>query len=221
MPFLENYIEIEGNNNLKGSEIKTYKAKREFIIKEIYFPNEDEKISKIQAIKNFTNENNIKIYDIIEKENSIFIVIDSDEEKSILFDNLFKNTKEKNFIKEAIIKGNGNYLKLSEIKRLYIEGEKKACKINLDKIKGSGFFCKIDENLGIPFKKALFTCNHVLNENYLKSNNIIKIKNKLDDTYLNVKDNELYTLDNYKIGENDLNKRKIFSDKFLDYTYMY
>ena len=42
MPFLENYIEIEGNNNLKNSEIKTYKAKKEFIIKEIYSPNEDE-----------------------------------------------------------------------------------------------------------------------------------------------------------------------------------
>ena len=97
MPFLENYIEIEKEeNNFKSNEVITYKAKREFIIKEIYIQNEEEKISKIKIIKNITNENNIKIYDIIEKENSIFIVIDSDNEKSIIFDNLLEKSKDKN-----------------------------------------------------------------------------------------------------------------------------
>ena len=220
MPFLENYIEIEKeDNNFKSKEVITYKAKREFIIKEIYIQNEEEKISKIKIIKNITNENNIKIYDIIEKENSIFIIIDSDNEKSIIFDNLLlEKSKDKNFIKEVIIKGNGNYLKLSDIQLLYKEGEKKTCKINIDNINGSGFFLEINENLGIPFKKVLFTCNHVINENYLKSNNKIKIKNKLTENYINIKNSELYTLENYKIGEKDLNKRKIFTDKFLDYT---
>ena len=219
MPFLENYIEIEEEeNNFKNNEIKTYKAKREFIIKEIYILNEEEKISKIQLIKNITNENNIKIYDIIEKENSIFIIIDSDNEKSIMFDNLLEKSKEINFIKEVIIKGNGHYLKLSEIIELYKEGEKKTCKINLDEINGSGFFLEINENLSIPFKKVLFTCNHVLNGNYIKLNNKIKIKNKIMENYINIKNSELYTLENYKIGEKDLNKRKIFTDKYLDYT---
>ena len=76
MPFLEKYIEIEEEKNYKNNEVKTYKAKREFIIKEIYILNEEEKILKIQLIKKIINENDIKIYDIIEKENSIFIVID-------------------------------------------------------------------------------------------------------------------------------------------------
>ena len=178
MPFLENYFELkEEENKYKNNEIKTYKAKREFIIKEIFIVNEEEKISKIKLIKNITNENNIKIYDIIEKDNSIFIIIDSDNEKSIQFDNLLEKSEEINIIKEGIIKGNGNYLKLSEINELYKEGQKKACKINLDKIKGSGFFFEINKNLDIQFKKALFTCNHVLNENSLKLNNIIDIKN--------------------------------------------
>ena len=69
MPFLENYIEIEEEKNkFKTNEIKTYRAKREFIIKEIYFLNKEEEISKIQLIKKITNENNIRIYDIIEKK---------------------------------------------------------------------------------------------------------------------------------------------------------
>ena len=214
MPFLGKYIEIEEDKNYKNNEVKTYKAKREFIIKEIYILNEEEKILKIQLIKKIRNENDIKIYDIIEKENSIFIVIDSDKEKSLIFDNLLEKSNKINIIKEKKIKGNGNYLKLSEIKHLYEKGEKRICKINLGKISGTGFFIEIDKILGIPFKKAFFTCNHVLNENYIKSNNEIEIKNK----YINIKNSELYILDNYKSGENNLNRRKIFTDKFLDYT---
>ena len=216
MPFLDKYIEIEEENNYNESKIKTYKAKREFIIKEVL--KEEEKISKIRLIKNIANENNINIYDIIEKENSIFIVIDSDKEKSIIFDNLIGKLNEINFIKEEKIKGNGNYLKLLEIKELYEKGEKKMCKINLDKKSGSGFFLEIDKNLNIPFKKALFTCNHVLNENYLKLKNRIEIRNKLENKFIYLQDSELYTLENYKRKENNINERKIFTDKILDYT---
>ena len=218
MPFLEKYIEIEEENNYKNNEIKTYIAKREFIIKEIFIINEEEKISKINSIKNITNNNDIKIYDIIEKDHSIFIVIDSDKEKSIIFDNLLLELNKINYIKESNIKGNGKYLKLSEIKELYKEGEKKMCKITLDKLNGSGFFFEIKKDYGIPIKKALFTCNHVIDEQYLKLNNKIKIKNKLENKFINIKNNELYTLDNYTIGEKKSKRRKIFTDKLLDYT---
>ena len=53
-------------------------------------------------------------------------------------------------------------------------------KRNVDKIKriyGSRFLLEINENI-IPIKKALFTCNHILNEEYLKINNIIENKNQ-------------------------------------------
>ena len=70
----------------------------------------------------------------------------------------------------------------------------------------------------IPIKKALFTCNHVLNENYLTSKNKIEIKNKSSINHINLKKSELYTLEHYKKEENNLNKRKIITDTFLDYT---
>ena len=38
---------------------------------------------------------------------------------------------------------------------------------------GTGFFCEINDD-NIPFKKALFTNNHVLNESYIKNNKIIE-----------------------------------------------
>ena len=37
MPFLESYIEIEEEISSNDNQIKTYKAKREFIIKEIFY----------------------------------------------------------------------------------------------------------------------------------------------------------------------------------------
>ena len=107
MPYLEKYIEIEEeNNHSPENSIKTYKAKREYLIKEIDIKNEEEKLAKMQLIKNIANENNIQIYDIIENENSICIVIDSDKEQSLKFDQLLLEAKETNLVKENIIKGN-------------------------------------------------------------------------------------------------------------------
>ena len=61
-----------------------------------------------------------------------------------------------------------------EIKDLY-SNQPSMCKINFQKEKdgqifdssGTGFFCEINDD-NIPFKKALFTNNHVLNESYMK-----------------------------------------------------
>lgn len=63
MSYLENYIEIEEeeeeNNHGPENGIKTYKAKREYLIKEIEIKDEEEKLSKMQLINNFANESNI------------------------------------------------------------------------------------------------------------------------------------------------------------------
>ena len=78
------------------------------------------------------------------------------------------------------------------------------CKISLEnmkgeKCKGSGFFCEIDFNF--PIKYALFTNNHVLNEN-----NIKMYKEIVFEYCKNIK--------KIKITEN----RKVFTNKELDYT---
>ena len=94
-----------------------------------------------------------------------------------------------------------------EIKDLY-SNQPSMCKIKFQKEKdgklvdcsGTGFFCEISDD-NIPFKKALFTNNHVLNKNSLKINKEILFecmgkKNKI------------------QISEN----RKIFTSEELDYT---
>ena len=65
---------------------------------------------------------------------------------------------------------------------------------------GTGFFCQIDEK-DIPFKKALFTNNHVLNEQNIETNKKIIIE------YLNEP----------KIIEITKNRRK-FTSELFDYT---
>jgi len=82
------------------------------------------------------------------------------------------------------------------------------CKINFNSKKegkilnccGTGFFCQLDEN-DIPFKKALFTNNHVLNEQNIKINKKIRLE------YLNEP----------KIIEITKDRRK-FTSELFDYT---
>ena len=94
-----------------------------------------------------------------------------------------------------------------EIKDLY-SNQPSMCKINFQKEKdgkifnssGTGFFCEINED-NIPFKKALFTNNHVLDKNSIKINKEIKFE-------CMGKKNTIH------ISEN----RKIFTSVELDYT---
>ena len=84
------------------------------------------------------------------------------------------------------------------------------CKISYETIdgqkgKGSGFFCEIDINF--PFKYALFTNNHVLDESNIEIGNIIHFE------ILDFK-KSLYIPKEIKITE----KRKVFTNKGLDYT---
>jgi len=220
MPFLENYIEILEEISGNDNRIKTYKAKREFIIKEIFVLNNEEKLLKRRIIKGM--EKDIKIYDIIERENSILVLIDPDANNSTIFEAKIKGSIQ-NLVKEVNI--GGKSLTLAKIQNLYDYGEKRMCKININNIHGTGFFLEIENNLklNIPFKRALFTNNHVISEkliNDIPNININYIDNNKEYTSknLNLEKIQLFSLEYYK-NENDSKlKRKIFTDKFLDYT---
>jgi hypothetical protein len=77
------------------------------------------------------------------------------------------------------------------------------CKIQNGKTligKGSGFFCSINDP-DIPFTKALFTANHILNKNYLENEKTIIIEHL----------NEIKKIEITP-------KRRYFTDEKLDYT---
>ena len=88
----------------------------------------------------------------------------------------------------------------------FLKLEKAMCKIKYEKIEkniikkgqGTGFFCQIDN---FPIKYALFTGNHILDENDIRIGNIINIEYN----------NEVKTI---KIDE----KRRVFTDKEFNYT---
>ena len=113
-------------------------------------------------------------------------------------------------IDQKIIKevcSNGNPVPKTERDELY-RNESSMCKIiyqdikdgKIIKISGTGFFCAIfDDN--IPFKKALFTNNHVLNENRIEINKEIEIE---------------YLKEMKKIRIT--NDRKVFTNEKFDYT---
>ena len=74
----------------------------------------------------------------------------------------------------------------SEIDELY-SNELSMCKIKVKNEKGNnvigtGFFCEINDK-DIPFKKVLFTNNHILNEKNKENN--IELSNEIEFEYLN------------------------------------
>jgi hypothetical protein len=62
----------------------------------------------------------------------------------------------------------------------------------------------------------LITCNHVLNEKFLINNEDIDLKYKNKNVCLDIKDSQIFTIENYKIDKKA--KRKIFTDPDLDFT---
>ena len=117
------------------------------------------------------------------------------------------NKKYPTIPKEDIFTTYSSPMTKNEIFSLY-SYEPALCKIRYEilekgqtlKCLGTGFFCKIEDK-NIPFRKALFTNNHILDENILKINKHIEIEycgqiNKIEIT----KD------------------RKVFTNEELDYT---
>ena len=90
-------------------------------------------------------------------------------------------------IKEKKIKGNINYVSVTKLKEYLETLEKCVCKIISGEV-GSGFFCKLIikefSDIQRPF---LITNNHVINEDFLNSQNILKIKVNKKEKLLNLK----------------------------------
>jgi len=88
-------------------------------------------------------------------------------------------SKDKSKIKESCPIGHGKPMNKDEIDKL----ESSMCKIiyeiiengKKEKKSGTGFFCEINDN-NIPFKKGLFTNNHILNENRIEINKEIEFE---------------------------------------------
>ena len=148
----------------ENSNIKTYLARIEPIIKEIKPKNKNDYMLTIQKIEEIRQE--IKIYDVIEENEAIYIVIEKNEEINEKLDKLL-TSEELNIKKEGIVEGHSSPITKNEIINL-LNMDKSMCKIESKtkdnkKKKGSGFFCKLDEYY-FPFKYALFTNNHILDE---------------------------------------------------------
>ena len=64
---------------------------------------------------------------------------------------------------ESIIKGSVDPINMANIERMLIQMQKCICKIKIDKMNGTGFFCKIP-NINKIF---LMTNYHVINKKYM------------------------------------------------------
>ena len=114
-----------------------------------------------------------------------------------------KNKEKTQFkrIKEGVPDNRGDPIRKEESDELY-SYETAICKIKGISVSGTGFFCEINDD-DIPFKKALFTSNHVLNEESIGINKKIKFE------YCKQEKSIIIT-----------EKRKVFTNKDddLDYT---
>ena len=201
--------EIESNN----SKIKTYIASIRPIVKEIIPNNKDDYYIIRERLEKLKEEEVLNIYEIIEENERIYIVIDNNKDILSNIDELILSDA-LDIKKEGIIQGHVRPITKEEIFDLF-KMEKSMCKISFEidngKIgKGSGFFCEIDN---FPFKYALFTNNHLLNESSIEIGNTIRFeclelqKSIFNKSYKKIKKE-------IKITE----KRKVFTNKELDYT---
>jgi len=201
--------EIQTNN----SNLKAYLARIELIIKEIIPKNKYEYYIIRQRLEKIKEEGELNIYEIIEEDEKIYIVIDNNEEILSKIDKLILSS-ELYIEKQGMIKGHGRPISKEEIFDLF-KMEKSMCKITYETYKGeigqgSGFFCKIDN---FSIKYALFTNNHILNESNIEIGKIISFeclelkKSIFSSSYIKIKKE-------IKITE----ERRVFTNKNLDYT---
>ena len=170
----EKYEKLEEIDD-ENPNTKTYSARIKTIVKEIKTKNKDDYIRISQKIDEIKNK--IKIYDIIEENELIYLVLDKNEELAKIDELLFSEKTE--IEKEGVTEGHGAPIKKDEILEL-LNMEKAMCKIKSlnkkgEEQTGSGFFCKLNDNT-IPFKYALFTNNHVLDESSIDIGKTIKFE---------------------------------------------
>ena len=80
----DKYEKIKEEKDNYKTKIKSFLSKKDYIIKQIPFSNEKEKLKILEFIEIMKNE--IKIYDIFEDTSYIYISIDSDNYSSKKFD---------------------------------------------------------------------------------------------------------------------------------------
>ena len=207
------YEKLKEMNEGKISNIRTYLARIETIIKEIKPKNKYDYILISRRLEESKRE--IKIFDIIEENDIIYIVLDNNEELNDKVDDLLLSDK-LDIKKEGIIEGHGAPIKKNEILELF-KMEKSMCKTestntNGEKKIGSGFFCKLNDNI-ISFKYALFTNNHVLDRSSIDIGKTIKFE------YLELQ-KFLFNTTSY-INKKEIkitDERRIYTNEDLDYT---
>ena len=185
------------------SNIKTYLTQSILIVKEIIPKNKDDYLIIRENLEVLKYQYNI--YEIKEQNEKIYIVIDNNEELNSIIDKLIFS-EDIEIKKEAIIQGHGYPILKEEINKLF-QLENAMCKItssvvensSLKEVKASGFFCEMEDNF--PFKYALFTCNHALNDKNIENGKTISFKYNNEDKHLSITD-----------------KRKTYTNDNLDYT---
>jgi len=199
--------EIESNSN-----IKTYLARIEPLIIEIISKNKYDYYIIIENLEKLKLElkDGLNIFEIIEENEKIYIVIDNNDELLLKINKLILSD-ELDIMKEGIIQGHGRPITKNEIFDLF-KMEKSMCKIFYEAMngkigKGSGFFCEIDKNF--PIKYALFTNNHVLDESNIEIGNII---------HFEYSEESLFNSSSIKKEIKITDKRRVFTNKELDYT---
>ena len=121
----------------------------------------------------------------------------------------FKNEKSWNF---------------SEMQLLQKYGENSICKIykrDYKKYLGLGFLIQIDGLLKFPFKRGLCTCNNIFHEEFFNNNEYLYFIHKNSNKKISIKECQIFSKNSkYEDFRNSFDKRKIFVDKELDYTFI-
>ena len=114
------------------------------------------------------------------------------------------------------------YINLQETKLLNIYGENSICTIfNKENKKnlGLGFLIQINPFSKLPFERALFTCNHIVPEEFFKNNEYLYFVHKNTNKKIYIKECQIFSKNaKYEDLRKDYDKRKIFVNKELDYT---
>ena len=155
--------------------------------------NSQQKIQQVQNDKKFKQQFEIEKHIVTSKIN--------------LKSPILKVNKAHIIKKEALLEARAKPMTKNEIDELYLY-ESAICRIKFQNLKngqivegsGTGFFCEIDDN-DIPFRKALFTSNHILDKSKIEINKeiVFEICNKI-----------------YKIKI--IKNRKVFTNERYDYT---
>ena len=208
MEWPEKYSTIKELKTNSNPRIKTYTAKRTFIMKKIHFVDENEKRQMIGFIEYMKNI--IKIFDVYEEFSFINVILDSNDKDSRIFDESFEKYKKSNFsVKESNVKGHANYSSLEEIEEYYSNSENNIFHIEFFQcgiqFRGTAFILEIDKKYNLPFKKALITCNHNIDDETLKYTDIFKMYNKKKEkSEIDLENTIIYTVSKY----NELNEKE-------------